>query len=192
MANRQNLIEADQDILLVDQFKRGDESAFDSLFYRYKDGIYSLVLRTVGLAEVDDAVQDAFIAIYKSISRFRGDSTFRTWAYRIALNVCQERLRRRYTQPQISDEDMESALDPCDLEAEVMGRMTGQTVTQAIEDLPQIERSAIEMHYAQDMSYTEIALVLKCPEGTIKARVHRAIAKLRRRLLPVIEEAAKR
>ena len=192
MADSQNVLGADPDAALVTRFKQGDEGAFDSLPHRHKDGIYSLVYRTVGDGEVEDVVQDVFVRMYKSLRRFRGESSFRTWLYRITVNACRDHVRALGRRPTISVEELpeiESLPGPADLAS---SSWTRSEVERAIHGLPQDERAAVEMHYVQGMSYREMAETLRCPVGTVKARVHSAITKLRRKLMPLIEEVSER
>ena len=83
------------DSFLVDRFKHGDRAAFDALFHRHKDGVYSLVYRTVGPDLADDITQEAFTQIHRSLPKFRGDSQFKTWMYCITMNVCRSAIRHR-------------------------------------------------------------------------------------------------
>jgi RNA polymerase sigma-70 factor, ECF subfamily len=83
------------DAALVARFQRGDEDAFDELVERHRRRIYSLVCRLASPAEADDLAQDVFIAAYKALANFRGDSAFSTWIYRIAVHVCSHHLRKR-------------------------------------------------------------------------------------------------
>src|SRR5688572_25347561 len=83
------------DARLVARFQRGDEDAFDELVERHRRRIFSLVCRLATPAEADDLAQEVFIAAYKALPSFRGDSTFSTWLYRISVHVCSHHLRRR-------------------------------------------------------------------------------------------------
>jgi RNA polymerase sigma-70 factor, ECF subfamily len=189
MTNSESALEADRDIILIDALKQGRDAAFESLFSRYKDRIYSLVSRTVGEHDADDVVQEAFLGIYQSIPRFRGDSSFRTWAYRITLNVCSDHIRKCKRRPEeLTGDPPEPSPANDDPELKAVNHWTQYTLENAVEHLPEIYRSVIELHYVQGMTYTEIAQVLECPTGTVKARVHTALCQLRRRLMPFQEE----
>lgn len=176
------------DANLIRDFNQGDESAFDTLFDRYRDGVYSLAYRTLGPSGAEDAAQDVFVALYKSLHRFRGDAAFKTWLFRLTLNVCRDHIRRHAKRPILFD-------DMTGLESQTSTRSAASAVQTDVEsallELPEDERSLLEMHYIQGFSHREISEMLGCNNGTVRTRIHRAIIKLRRRLLPASEEADK-
>lgn len=182
----------DEDRVLVSRFRQGDHAAFDLLFRRHKDGVYGLVQRTVGADAADDVVQEVFIQIYKSLRRFRGEASFRTWAYRVTLNVCRDFVRRRVRHQARTSTDNPDALacaaDPSVSAGDLTVLWTRDELEQALRGLPDSERTAVELHYVQRLSYRETAAVLGCPDGTIKARIHSAMAKLRLKLHHLAEE----
>lgn len=178
------------DATLAYRFKQGDEAGFDALFNRYKDAVHSLVRRTVGSGDVDDAAQEAFIRIYRGLRKFRGDSSLRTWIYRIVMNTCIDFTKRRMwiDQPLVDiPDDIASTENP---ETDAARAWTADQVRKGISGLSPGERFAIELHYIHDLSYSEIAEVLNCPSGTVKARIHRAIVRLRSELARLSEEVS--
>lgn len=183
----------EDDTLLVDRFRRGDVSAFDVLFRRHKDGIYSLIRRTAGQVDVDDLVQETFIRIYRSLPRFRGESSFRTWAYRITLRTCADRLRKQGREPKTCGDE---AIDhqrgqAAGVHEAAVERSAQEALAAALRELSGHDRAVVEMHYVHGMSYSEIAVALDGPVGTVKARIHHAIARLRKQMVPWIEEVAR-
>src|SRR5256885_15533730 len=103
------------DARLVARFQRGDEEAFDELVERHRRRVYSLVCRLANPAEADDLAQEVFIAAYKALPGFRGDSAFSTWLYRICVHVCSHHLRKRRLDTTDLDEqqmDYERGHDP--------------------------------------------------------------------------------
>jgi len=178
-------IASDADLILA--FKRGDESAFDALFDHHRDSVYSLAYRTLGEARAEDATQDAFLQLYKSLSRFRGDSTFKTWLFRLTLNVCRDHIRRIGRQPVTCD--LSDFGEGVGCEQQTPSGIASADLESALFDLPQDERSLLELHYVQGFTHREISEMLGCHNGSVRTRMHRAILKLRRRLLPVSEEA---
>lgn len=193
MAKTEGVREAGQDLDLVERFRQGDRGAFDSLYESHKDGIYSLICRTVGPYSADDAFQEVFIQIFRSARRFRGDSSFGTWAYRIAFNVCRDLTRRNKRQVSTIDVDPDAiAGGACDPADQANACWTRSELLEALQSLTTDERAAIELHYMQSLSYREISGVLLCPDGTIKARVHSAITKLRLKLSHLVEEVDER
>ena len=190
MTSSQDALEKDTDIALVRRFKEGDESAFETVFRRHKDAVYSLVYRTVGPGDAEDVAQEAFIRTYKSLGNYRGEASLKTWIFRVTLNACYDHMRRQSRRPLESPLQDLSGLasrggDPASGASTCWAR---RELEEAIAALPDVERSLVEMHYVQGLSYREMAGALKCPGGTVKARIHSAVAKLRQRLVPLIEE----
>jgi len=179
----------DQDTELVSRFKRGDVTAFDGLFALHKDRVYSLVYRTVGPDAADDVCQEVFVHVFRSLGRFRGDSSLHTWLHRITVNVCIDHLRRNSRQPQTSSTSETDDFPDESLDMEEIAGWTQSEIRRAISLLSQAERTVVEMHYLQEMSYEEISQALGAPVGTLKARVHRAVARLRDNLSHLTQEA---
>jgi RNA polymerase sigma factor (sigma-70 family) len=105
------------------------------------------------------------------------------------MNVCQDHIRRKSRQPLISSaDDAEETLETGEPVFDVTAKWMLLEIERAVNSLPETERAAVELHYTQGLSYREMAEVLRCPAGTIKARVHDAITKLRRKLRHLVEE----
>jgi RNA polymerase sigma-70 factor (ECF subfamily) len=181
------------DVAAVAAFQGGDEDAFDTIFHRHKREVYNLAYRTVGAGLAEDVMQEVFVQVYKSLGRFRPTGSFRAWVYRITLNVCKDRKRWNGRRPTVPYEDASDAVaDQPDLADMVQDRWTYQQVENSIQALPEDERAAVELHYLQGLSYRELSQVFGCPTGTIKARIHHAISRLRSKLLPLIEQEVER
>lgn len=187
---------ADTDKELVRQVQRGNRGAFDLLFLRYQHKIHALVGRYLRHEEdVQDVVQEAFIKAYRALPRFRGESAFYTWLYRIAINTAKNHLASRGRRPpdvsldagaqdgfEVADalkdgEDPESALRRDQLHAAVMG---------AIEALPEDLRSALTLREFDGLSYAEIAAVMACPVGTVRSRIFRARESVDEHIRPLL------
>ena len=185
--------QADQDAALAAAFRGGDERAFDTIFQHHKRWIYNLAYRTVGAELAEDVMQEVFIQVYKSLGRFRHTGSFRAWIYRITLNVCRDSKRWHSRRRTISYDDAGDSLsdqsDPAEI---VQDRWTYQQVEIAILSLREDERVAVELHYLQGLSYRELSEVLGCSTGTIKARIHHAVCRLRQSLLPSVEQEEQR
>src|SRR5438128_8987446 len=124
------------DARLVARFQRGDEEAFDELVERHRRRVYSLVCRLASPAEADDLAQEVFIAAYKALPGFRGESAFSTWLYRIAVHVCSHHVRkRRLDMLDLDDQyaDSERGHDP---ERAAMCNELQERVRGAIQQLP--------------------------------------------------------
>ena len=174
---------ADTDKELVRRVQRGDRAAFDLLYQRYQQRIRSLVGRFVHAAEdVDDVVQEAFIKAYRALPRFRGESAFYTWLYRISVNTAKNHLASRSRQPlgvELDADDARTAVaealrDIEDPEAALRRDQLQATVDQALANLPEDLRSALTLREFDGLSYAQIAEIMDCPVGTVRSRIFRA------------------
>lgn len=174
---------SDTDQQLVQRAQRGDLRAFDLLVLKYQGRIGALVSRYVKDAgEVEDVTQEAFIKAYRALDKFRGDSAFYTWLYRIASNAAKNHLVARGRRPgaDTTIEDAEtfeqSALisESSTPEAVAMSEELAQVVAEAMEALPEELRAALTLREFEGLSYDDIAVVLECPVGTVRSRIFRA------------------
>ncbi len=169
---------------LVKRVKKGDKGAFDLLVLKYEHKIVNLVMRYVRDSELAlDISQEAFIKAYRALPRFRGDSAFYTWLYRIAVNTAKNYLaaqRRRPMDIELDLQDPEqyglhAKLKETDTpEAVALGLELQETLERAIEALPDDLRTAIILRELDGMSYEEIAQTMDCPVGTVRSRIFRA------------------
>lgn len=173
-----------EDQKLVKRVKRGDKRAFDLLVLKYQHKIVGLVGRYLrDPDEVLDVTQEAFIKAYKALPRFRGDSQFYTWLYRIAINTAKNYLVARSRRPPDTDIDVSegefqdnSAVlrDIGNPENALATRQLEKIIYQAIEDLPDELKVAVSLREFDGLSYEEIAEVMECPVGTVRSRIFRA------------------
>ena len=181
---KERMGEAQVDQLLVERVQKGDKAAFDLLIQKYQHRIVSLVARYVSdQAEAMDVAQEAFIKAYRALPKFRGDSAFYTWLYRIAVNTAKNYLaaqRRRPTDVELDLQDPEqyglhAMLKETDTpEAVTASKELQETLERAIESLPDDLRTAIILRELDGMSYEEIAQTMDCPVGTVRSRIFRA------------------
>ena len=146
--------------------------------------IFSLIGRYVHDAdEVQDVAQEAFIKAYRALPKFRGDSQFYTWLYRIAVNTAKNHLVSRSRRPPGSDVDVEDAeyyeggaalRDIETPENALFGAELKQVVEAAISDLPDDLRTAVTLREFDGLSYEDIADIMDCPVGTVRSRIFRA------------------
>lgn len=186
--------EADQ--LLVERVQKGDKQAFDLLVLKYQHKIVSLITRYVSdYAEALDVAQEAFIKAYRAIKRFRGDSAFYTWMYRIAINTAKNHLVAQSRRPPASDLDAQEAeqfvgdsrlKDSGSPEHELLRQEIEQTIDEAIRSLPDDLRTAITLREMEGMSYEDIAVTMACPIGTVRSRIFRAREAIDQRLRPLL------
>jgi len=195
-AERARMSEAQVDELLVERVQRGDKRAFDLLINKYQHRIISLVGRYVSdPAEAMDVAQEAFIKAYRAIDRFRGDSAFYTWLYRIAINTAKNWLVARKRRPPSTDIDAADA-EQYDIESRLKEQGTPEnellreeiksTVFEAIAGLPDDLRTAIMLRELEGMSYEDIAVTMDCPIGTVRSRIFRAREAIDEKLRPLL------
>ncbi len=169
---------------LVKRVQKGDKGAFDLLVLKYEHKIVNLVMRYVRDPELAlDISQEAFIKAYRALPRFRGDSAFYTWLYRIAVNTAKNYLaaqRRRPMDIELDLQDPEqyglhAKLKETDTpEALTLSQELQEILERAIEALPDDLRTAIILRELDGMSYEEIAQTMDCPVGTVRSRIFRA------------------
>jgi RNA polymerase sigma-70 factor (ECF subfamily) len=176
----------DPDRTLVIEAAAGSREAFDELVRRYRRRIYTLVRALSARdSEAEDLVQDIFVRAFRAIGGFRGESAFRSWLYRIAVNVVHSHLNRRRTrETALGMAGDAAAIDEVanteDLEATVLRR---QVIDRALAALPEDLRVLVVLRDVQGLKYDEIARIVKRPRGTVESRLFRA----RQRLRPMLE-----
>ena len=172
------------DFELVKRVQKGEKGAFDLLVLKYEHKIVNLVMRYVRDPETAlDISQEAFIKAYRALPRFRGDSAFYTWLYRIAVNTAKNHLasqRRRPMDVELDLQDPEqyglhAKLKETDTpEAISLSQELQEILERAIHALPDDLRTAIILRELDGMSYEEIAETMDCPVGTVRSRIFRA------------------
>jgi len=185
-----------EDQLLVERAQKGDKRAFDLLVLKYQHKIVKLIMRYVrDPSEALDVAQEAFIKTYRALPKFRGDSAFYTWLYRIAINTAKNHLvamKRRPVDFEVDLQDPESyelnaRLRDIDTPDRIMQREElRETVEGAIAGLPEELRVAIVLREIEGMSYEEIARAMDCPVGTVRSRIFRAREAIDGRIGPLI------
>lgn len=182
---------------LVERVQRGDKAAFDLLVRKYQHKIVKLVARYVhDHSEAQDVAQEAFIKAYRALPRFRGDSAFYTWIYRIAINTAKNHLVSLARRPAGETVDLQDP-EAYDANARLSDHDTPErllltdeikrTVDAAIKALPDELRTAIVLRELEGMSYEEIAVAMECPVGTVRSRIFRAREAIAERLRPLLD-----
>jgi RNA polymerase sigma-70 factor (ECF subfamily) len=192
------MAEKANDQRLVERVQQGDKRAFDLLVLKYQHKIIKLVMRYVrDPAEAQDVSQEAFIKAYRALPRFRGDSAFYTWLYRIAINTAKNHLVSMSRKPMEYDLDLqdpeqptvhETLRDQDSPEGVVLREELRETVEAAIADLPEELRIAITLREVEGLSYEEIAQAMDCPVGTVRSRIFRARDAIDQRIQPLVDE----
>ncbi len=174
---------------LVRRAKRGDISAFEDLISGYEKKVYNTAYRFFNNAEdAMDVSQEIFIKVFTSLRRFREDSSFSTWLYRIAVNTCIDFLRKKREdvlpiKEEIVMDDKTKLGFQTELPEEFMEKQeVKQAIMKAISTLPEEQRICIILRDVQGFSYTEISDVLSCSLGTVKSRLFRGRRALKENL----------
>ena len=187
------------DQLLVERVKAGDKHAFDLLVLKYQHRIIKLIMRYVrDPAEAMDVSQEAFLKAYRAMPKFRGDSAFYTWMYRIAINTAKNYIVAANRRPlehaaEISEPeefDWHANLQEADSpERLAMGNDLREAIQGKIASLPEELRLAITLRELDGLTYEEIAQVMECPVGTVRSRIFRAREALDKVIRPMLGEA---
>jgi RNA polymerase sigma-70 factor (ECF subfamily) len=183
---------------LVERAQRGDKHAFELLVSKYQRKLSRLLSRFIrDPAEVEDVAQEAFVKAYRALPSFRGDSAFYTWLYRIGINTAKNYLvamgRRAPTVTEFDSEEAEGFQDNEQLrdintpENMLMSKQIANAVNEALEQLPEELRTAIQLREIEGLGYEEIASVMNCPIGTVRSRIFRAREAIAEKLQPMLD-----
>lgn len=175
---------AETDQQLVERVQQGDARAFDLLVLKYQHKIVALVSRYVkDQHEVFDVSQEAFIKAYRALPRFRGDSAFYTWLYRIAINTAKNYLVSRARRPPGTDVEVDNGdyqegspqLTEIETpESNIARDQLEKTINSALDALPEELKVAVTLREFDGLSYEDIAEIMQCPVGTVRSRIFRA------------------
>jgi RNA polymerase sigma-70 factor, ECF subfamily len=171
----------DIDAAVLERAKRGDQEAFAAVIKHYDPGLRALAYRLLGDADrMDDALQEAYVKAFRSLSSFRGESRLGTWLYRIVYNACLDELGRARHVVQLP---LEEAAEPPDGRPDFAEAVADRSeLAAALQELTPEERAAVILVDAQGFDYRSAGRVLGVPEGTVASRLNRARAALRRAL----------
>lgn len=178
-----NDVLADEELLSQFLVKK-DETAFKTLVNRYQRQLYSYVWRHINQHEdVTDICQQVFIQVFRKAEQYRGEASFKTWLYQIAINQCKNYYRSQARHPvdPVAPDELNAKSESTAYEL-ANGNEERNIFNSAISNLPERQRQTLYLHLYQDCSFQEIANILGCPAGTAKANYHHAIQNLRKRL----------
>ena len=190
MASRKNLDSAAEQAL-VDRSRRRDLDAFAKIVDAYQARIFGFVKRMIrNDEEAQDVTQEVFIKAFQAMHRFDGRSSLRTWLFKIAHNLCVDRVRRQDRAPSSSSltamTDEDETIDLPDYrwspEDVVLNDELATVVEHAIETMSDKLRTVLLLHDKEDMAYEEIAAAVDVPVGTVKSRLFLARAHLQKHL----------
>jgi len=169
------------DLELVKEVRDGHREAYTELMRRYQQRVYWVARRIVGdHAEADDVVQETFVKAYLALGDFRGESGIYTWLYRIAVNLALNAVRKRQVVTYLRESELLNQMLPSgdDPSANVEEEETASALRQAVDRLPEKQRAVFIMRYYDELSYEEIAAVLKTSVGGLKANYFHALRKI--------------
>ena len=170
------------DQVYIEAILKGDTNAFTVLVDRYKDLVYTLALRMMKhTEEAEEAAQDTFIKAYKSLNKFKGDSKFSTWIYRVAYNTCLDRLKKNkrqqytveineYTEHQVKT--LDNALD------QIEAKEKEQTIQDCLALLPSEDSFLLTLYYFEELSLEEIGKIVSLKPNNVKVKLFRSRKKL--------------
>lgn len=176
------------DEVLVEETRKGNKKSFELLIIKYEKQIFSVIFQLTKDREVvAELAQDTFLKAFRAIDSFRGKSSFYTWLRRIAINNSLNYLSaREYTSRDTESEDIHLKRSPDEKfgtpEQNVLASEMSLMVRTALDSLPERLRTILIMREFEDMSYEEIAELLKCPVGTVRSRLFHARSLLKEKL----------
>ncbi len=177
--------EASVDWALVQRVQAGDVRAFDVLIQKYRERLFAIIYNlTANREDASDLAQEAFIRAFRSIQRFKGDSSFFTWLYRIAVNASlthlkRTRMRRFFSFETLSEEVSQSELaeilaDKLHADKPTLIKELQEKLNEALQRLSLNHRTVVILFEIEGLSHQEIAQVMDCSEGTVRSRLHYA------------------
>ena len=171
---------ARRDAELVARYLAGDRRAFDDLVRHYQRPIYHLAYRYLrSEADAKDLTQRTFLKVYGALPRFRAESSFRTWIYRIAINLCLNELRDRRRGESSSPEVIEQAPAPAPEIDSLDAEARGAWLRRAIASLPPKQRMVLELRIYDELPFREVAELVGSTENAAKVNFHHAVKRLR-------------
>jgi len=179
----------ESDDKLMSRCQEGDASAFDQLVQRHRTTLFNFIYRFINDREsAEEITQEVFIRIYRNIGKFRPElSSFRTWLYRIASNLCKNELRNRNRHSRIitkltganTDEESDNRIEKLPdtspgPDVQLEQNELQEILSSVISHLPEKYRTILILRDIEDMPYEDIAKIINKPEGTVKSRLNRA------------------
>ena len=190
--------ECDSD--LIERYLAGNDEAFNQLVLRHQRRTVNLAYRFVGNYEdACDVAQDAFVRVYKSLSRFKRNCSFKTWLYKIVLNLSRSKYRWKKRKGEFAKISIDACrTDDCDgpmeipdytlsVERELRRKEIRSRIADSLTKLPRNYREILVLRHMEHLSYSDISNLLGCAEGTVKSRLYRARAEIRNLLADVVE-----
>lgn len=165
---------------LVQLIIGGHEDAFAELYHRFSGFIYSYIIRLISNQPVaEELLQEVFVALWQGLDSFKGESSIKTWLFRIAHNKTMSWLRLQYKDLELDTEQLsEETLSASSPDIQTSVNWRAEKFQEALNELPANHRSVLELFYYQGLSYKEISEIVVCPVGTVKSRMSHALANM--------------
>jgi RNA polymerase sigma-70 factor (ECF subfamily) len=186
----QKHLEVQRDEQLIERYVRGDRSAFDELVRLYQGRVAGLAYRLLGWSgDVEDVVQEVFLAVLRNLGRFRGQSSFKTWLMTITVNKCRSWRRKHLLKLKLLEiSGFYSPAPQPSAEQGMMDREAYGRVRRTLNELSMRHREVVVLHYLEEMSIEEIAKILGLRRNVVDVRLSRARAQLKTKLTDLIED----
>ena len=165
----------------IERVIKGDHSSYATLVERHKDMVFTIANRMLkNREEAEEVAQDAFMKAYRSLKKFRKESKFSTWLYRIVYNLCVSQLRKNKTQIQsLDDEEKNIDIEDTHKKMEKLEKKErSKYINRAIDNLNPEEKTIITLYYQDELSVAEISEVTRLTQSNVKVRLHRSRLKL--------------
>jgi len=159
---------------LIGAVGRGEGRALEELCRRYEKPLYQFLHRHTGGRDVDDLYQETWLRVVRAARRFDPARRFSTWLFQIAVNLCRDWHRRPPPEP-VDPADVDGLADGPGPAARADAALDARRLLAA---LPEAQRSVVVLRYYHDLGEEEMAVILGCPRGTVKSRLHSAMARL--------------
>jgi RNA polymerase sigma-70 factor (ECF subfamily) len=171
------------DAELLARCRAGDLTAFEDLYRQHSTRLYSLAYRMAGQAEdAEDLLQEIFLTAYRKLDTFKGASALGTWLYRLAMNVCLDRLRSKAARQSAVTETLEDDTGFAAQAGTGLSQVSRLDLERAIQRLPEGSRAAFLLHDVEGFDHGEVGRILGIAEGTSKSQVHKARLRIRQYL----------
>ena len=170
-----------EESIIIEQIQKGIDvhKGFRKLVIKYQEQLYWHIRSMVKTHDdANDVLQNCFIKAYKNINKFKGNSRFYTWIYRIATNECLNFISKQKRSGTMSIVENEQQINNMKAEVEIDGENAQQILLKAIESLPDKQKLVFNMRYFDEMKYSDISEILSTSEGALKASYHHAIKKI--------------
>jgi len=190
----------ESDSNLIERYLAGSDEAFNRLVLRHQRSAINLAYRFLGNYEdACDVAQEAFVRVHKSLGRFKGKSSFKTWFYKIVLNLSRNKYRWKRRRGEFGgisidnpggenpQKTMEIPDTSLSVGREIRRKEIQQRIQEALTRLPRDYREVLVLRHMEDLSYSDVAKMLGCAQGTVKSRLHRARIEIRKLLADVVE-----